>query len=46
MLGTPVYPALLVPKRNSDNATGADDQQGSLRDPSETIRQAPTKVMI
>ena len=46
MLETPVYPALLVPKRNSDNATGADDQQGSLRDPSETTRQAPHMVMI
>jgi hypothetical protein len=32
-------PALLVATCDSDNATGADNQQGSPRDPSETIRR-------
>jgi hypothetical protein len=34
------HPALLAAISRSENATGADNQQGSPRDPSTTTRQA------
>jgi hypothetical protein len=37
--GNSEYPALLAASCGSENATGADNQQGSPRDPSETIRR-------
>ena len=33
------HPALLVLEEGSENASGADNQQGSLRDPSTTVRR-------
>ena len=45
--GNPEYPALLADEFvGSDNASGADNQQGrpAKREPSETIRQTPSKV--
>jgi hypothetical protein len=42
--GNSEYPALLAASSGSDNASGADNQQGSPRDPSETIRRTSAKA--
>lgn len=45
--GNSEYPALLAAACcGSDNASGADNQQGSLRDPSETIRRTSVMRMM